>query len=225
MPQQVQNVLASVIPQSGVIYPVLVLPVGDSMTDGTGDSSNGGFRGPLYNLATAAGTPIWMTGPFSTGSIPDPFHAGVGGVTAQTVSGQIAGYVTTGSAPIVTIELGTNDIGLDGASAATTVSRLSTCLDNAYGARWNPRGRIFVMNILRRLDGFNPTVQAANALLPAMIAGKAFASYVTLIDQYNALLDGDYADAVHPAAAGYAKLAAVYWSAMSATVASLRVTG
>lgn len=224
MAQQSQAVLASAIPQTGVIYPVLVLPVGDSMTDGTGDSGNGGFRGPMYTLGLAS-DPFWFTGPFSTGAIPDPFHAGVGGVTAQTVAGQIAGYVSAASAPIVMIELGTNDIGLDGASAATTVSRLSTCLDNAYSVRWGPRGRIFLINILRRLDGFNPTVQAANALLPAMIAGKAYASYVTLVDQYGALLDGDYSDTVHPAASGYGKLAVLYYAAIQSTVRALRATG
>src|SRR5512138_837024 len=68
-------------------YVTRVLPTGDSIVYGSGSTGPFGgavgWRYSLQQLASTAGTPIFMVGPLSTGdAIPDPYHDGTPGITA-----------------------------------------------------------------------------------------------------------------------------------------------
>jgi lysophospholipase L1-like esterase len=69
-------------------------------------------------------------------------------------------------------------------------------------------------------------VQAANALLPAVVAGKSYSSHITLLDMYDAITDptigGGYDDAVHPSSSGYVDMAGRLWTGLETALAECR---
>jgi hypothetical protein len=87
-----------------------------------------------------------------------------------------------------------------------------------------PGVELFVAQITPETDpSLEARVQAYNAALPAMVQGKG--SHVHLVDMHSALTTADLADGVHPTAAGYAKMGAVWHSALQSVPVSLTPSG
>jgi len=195
-----------------------VHPIGDSIVYGVGATLLGGWRQGAYGAFVSAPPLIRFIGTQTGnpgGLTIDPNHEGIPGATIfQTmIADDILSRIAAFGPDIVILQAGTNDIGISGHTSGRVLADMSSELDIAYGYLTLPWSQIIVSYILRRKDSFNPTVQAVNAGIPAMVAGKSYASRVVIADGvYGALDDGDYApaDDVHPADSGYAKLADVY---------------
>ena len=72
--------------------PVRIMPVGDSITYGSG-SPGGGYRFPLWHLLTNAGYTVDFTGTRTTNGIaglPDPDHEGWGGYRIDQIDASVA---------------------------------------------------------------------------------------------------------------------------------------
>jgi hypothetical protein len=220
----------------GLNYIPTVLPCGDSITQSNGANANGGWRQPLWTAGQGA-QPFWFVGPFFDGSFADPMHLGISGITIANLLVQEETGFGTYSPDIAIRQAGINDIGIEGTDAATTVARMSTELDQMFRASTKPWFRVICLSLLKCITGsasLEPTVLAANALIPAMIAGKSYASRVTFIGEaYHGALNNsdtgagaDYqSGGLHPSDAGDNKLAAVIWAnGLSAAVAAV-VTG
>jgi lysophospholipase L1-like esterase len=111
---------------------------------------------------------------------------------------------------------GTNDIGINGDSAATVASSLSTWLDTIWALKEKYWCQIVVCSVLKRLDGNDSTVQAYNALIPGVIASKSYKANIWFVDMYNAVtrqvVGQGYNDVVHPNDEGYGNMATVKWA-------------
>jgi hypothetical protein len=87
-----------------------------------------------------------------------------------------------------------------------------------------PGVELFVAQITPETDPAREAlVEAYNAALPAVVQGKG--SHVHLVDMHSALTTADLADGVHPTAAGYAKMGAVWYSALQSVPKSLTPSG
>ncbi|HEV8246101.1 MAG TPA: SGNH/GDSL hydrolase family protein, partial [Polyangiaceae bacterium] len=98
--------------------PCIVMPLGDSITDGVG-SSGGGYRPELFHLALSDSTTITFEGSGSNG--PDfvdgvafpKHHEGHSGFTIQQIRDSIVTWVQTANPQIVTLMIGTNDMNMN----------------------------------------------------------------------------------------------------------------
>lgn len=205
------------------VYVPLVQPFGDSNVRGDGCETKAGFRERLYTVANGG---LRFVGSQSFagaggGLAVNPQHEGHafyyirdGGTPAH---GSLINFIDTGGLTqygpdLAILEGGTNDIALGGDSAATVLANFSTYIDRAYAYRTKSWMRIVVLNIFKRLDAFDATVQTVNAGLAAVVAGKSFASVITLIDVYDAAGVGGMADDVHYNDVGATNIANAIWA-------------
>src|SRR5207248_11796301 len=95
--------------------------------------------------------------------------------------------------------------------SANAPARLSTLVDQTLATA--PGVEVFVAQITPEADPtFEARIRAYNAALPGALQGKG--SRVDLVDMHSALSVADLADGVHPTAAGYAKMGAVWFAAL-----------
>lgn len=210
--------------RSVAVIPKEVWPVGDSIVEGDNAQTLPGWRYGVWNSAIGG---IRFTGARSYAGVgnyltANPQHEGHPFYYVRQSAGAANLIdVTTTSAglykpQIVILAGGTNDIALNGDSAATVATSISSWLDAAWAIRTAADQKLVLCTILKRLDGNDSTVQAANALLPAVVSGKSYAANITLIDMYAAIrrpvVGQGYNDAVHPNDEGYTDMATAMWA-------------
>jgi len=197
-----------------------VLPLGDSITHGY--NVEGGYRIKLwqgfqtdgYTVDFVGGHPATPNGPASLG---DRDHAGLPGNTIDQISHWTTGWLTTHQPRTVLLHAGTNDIQqnleLDQAPA-----RLAALIDKIrLGV---PNADIFVAQIIPHADPVKEArIQTFNAAIPGIVASRG--SKVHLVDMHSALTTADLADGVHPSAAGYDKMADVWYAALRSVPGSI----
>lgn len=195
-------------------YVCRVHPLGDSITDGVGSTTQGAWRESCYNAL--ASTPyIRFVGTQTDnpgGLTANPDHEGIPGATVKSpgIIDRLL-HIASFAPDIVILQGMINDI-LAGDSASTVLATLSTQLDTAWGYRQSPWMQIIQLYGLRTKESHDPTVQLVNAGIAAMVATKSYSANVIIGDGwYNALADSDYAsgDNIHPGDPGYIKLGAV----------------
>lgn len=182
---------------------------GDSITFGVGGSDEPGYRGVLYYSAQAAGKPIYMTGTASNAGSNsgaprylgiDPYSEGISGATTDILATLLSrisapGPNSQGTPDLIMLMIGTNN--LDPAitspadSPAVVAGKIGTLLTTIYGLRDSnkPWVQIALCEITPRLDAVDASVQATNALLPAMLAGLPanVQAVTTLISTYSSV--------------------------------------
>jgi lysophospholipase L1-like esterase/predicted esterase len=209
--------------------PVKIMPLGDSLTYGTGATAQGGYRQPLWNL--------FQAGPMSNvdfvGSQTDPAagsfdrdHEGHPGYRIDEIDGGIVGWLSSGQPDTILLMIGTNDMiqDYDVANAPTRLSALITKTWQNSGAH------IYVASIPPMTDAERQArALAYNATIAGIVSQKAAeginASYV---DVYSVVSTGDLPDGVHPNASGYSDIAQAWYGAVipePATIVFLGVCG
>lgn len=221
--------------QTNPPYTAVALPFGDSITLGSTQGTNllAAWREPLYDTANAAAPPnLWFIGTqnfggYGGGLDGDPYCAGYSGYTIRDAGGLSAGSlivqtpIEMAHQPAIAIMLGgTNDIAVLGDSASTVAASWSTWLDDVWNARPHNHFQIVVGTIMKRLDSYDTVVQATNALLPAIVAGKSYVANITLVPIYNCIVNqtiggaGGYYDVVHPSDVGNQNMATAWWASL-----------
>jgi lysophospholipase L1-like esterase len=207
----------------------VVLPLGDSITEGCCTAPMGGYRIELFRQATKNGKNITFVGSLTNGpstvdgkTFPQK-HEGHGGYTIDTDSGHsgISGTITqnalsSGKPHIVLLMIGTNDINgnVDTANAPT---RLGKLIDDITTRA--PSALLVVASIIpSKNDGTNSNFQKYNAAIPGLIDTRAKAGkHVVFLDNYKAFsADTSYkttllADNLHPNTAGYVVLGQAWY--------------
>ncbi|WP_433162827.1 GDSL-type esterase/lipase family protein [Kribbella sp. CA-247076] len=196
--------------------PTRIMPLGDSITAGH-DAAKGGYRTDLYQLLAADGRPIDFVGSVASGSaaLADKDNEGHGGWTIGMVQDKVAGWLTTYTPDVVTIQLGTNDMYND-ASAGAAPGRLSTLLDTI--ATTLPAARIFVSSIPPINDpNHYSRVNAFNATIPGLVATKVAAGkQIAFVDTNPSFSNPfDLTDALHPNYGALSKAATRWYGALT----------
>jgi lysophospholipase L1-like esterase len=213
-----------------------VMPLGDSITDGCcGEntvSMGAGYRLELFRLALAHHKNITFVGSHATGpaqvegvAFPRQQEGHPGWTIADGggrsgLQQQLAGWLAATPPDIVTLMIGTNDVDIQ-LDLANAPKRLGILLDTL--TKTAPKALVVVAQIVpTRVDATNERVRAYNAAMPALV--KTFADagkHVVLVDQYAAFTKDPawktklLANDLHPADAGYAAMANVWWAAIA----------
>jgi lysophospholipase L1-like esterase len=214
----------------------VVLPLGDSITEGCCTQPGGGYRIELFRRAVQNGKNLTfvgsqVNGPSSVAERPFPRnHEGRGahaidpGNNQTGISGQITDRALSMYRPhIVLLMIGTNDIN-GNIDVANAPNRLGALIDDITSGA--PDALVVVATIIP-IDntGTNERVKAYNAALPNLVASRVAAGkHVALLDNYAAFArDTNYrttllADYLHPNDAGYVVLGEAFYGAISSVL-------
>ncbi|MEV8504059.1 SGNH/GDSL hydrolase family protein [Actinoplanes sp. NPDC051475] len=200
---------AAVINPAAAFRPVTIMPLGASITYGYGSSDGNGYRGVLHDRLTRdAGMAVDFVGSQRSGSLADSDHEGHPGWRIDQIAACADGWMRAYRPQIVVMHLGTNDMIQD-FGTPTAPERLAALADRlaATGAT------VYVSSLVASADpDIDARIDAFNARLPALLAGHRGVVYV---DQSRALGPGDLTDKVHPGDAGYARIADIWYAALT----------
>ncbi len=207
----------------------VILPFGDSITQGFGTTDLGGYRSLLFGLAVAANQSLTFVGSGADGPgtvSGKPFPRNHEGHPSYTIAGTIGitqfvdrGLITTTKPHIVLLMIGTNDISqnIDLPSAPT---RLGQLIDKIFvGA---PNALVVVAKITpSQKEPANTNTGTYNLALPGVVQQRAAqGKHLVLVDM-NApfVAHQDWKttlmhDSVHPNDAGYKILADTWYAAL-----------
>jgi lysophospholipase L1-like esterase len=212
-----------------------IMPLGDSITDGCcGEntlSQGASYRLELFRLSLTKSKKLTFVGSHSSGpntvdNVAFPKkqegHSGwtiADGGGRDGLQDEVAGWLKATPPDIVTLMIGTNDIGTNN-DLPNAPQRLGVLLDTIVQS--TPNALVVVAQIVpTQSDSDNAKVQAFNAGLPAIVQARAAAGeHVILVDMYGAYTkNADYkkaylANGLHPSDAGYAVMGTVWWDAI-----------
>ncbi len=187
-----------------------IMPLGDSITHG--HNVSGGYRNKLWQHIGTNGYTVDFVGLNTDGpaTLGDRDHAGYPGNTIKQISYWTPSSLSTYNPRTVLLHAGTNDIQqdylLDEAPA-----RLSALIDQIRTGA--PDADIFVATIIPFADAAKEAkAQTFNAAIPGIVSSKG--GKVHLVNMRPAITTADLADGVHPSAAGYDKMADIWFAAM-----------
>lgn len=204
------NTVVSPSVGAGTKSQVILMPLGDSITDG-GDSM-GGYRLDLWKkLVQADGDKIDFVGSLNGGpdDLGDKDHEGHIGWNITELDAQINGWMTTSKPDIVLLHIGTNDLD-QGASVDEMKTNLTKLITDIYAAK--PDTALVVSSLIVTTVGEKATWTAYNAAIPGIVnTFKSQGKNITYVDMSNALTESDLDDGAHPTWEGYSKMATVWY--------------
>jgi lysophospholipase L1-like esterase len=189
---------------------------GDSITKGTGDSGEGGFRRYVYNNCVANSKAVDFQGSLSSGNFAEAQHSGYSSFEIAGVNNRITLELGTGNlyTPKYTVVMaGTNDLNNVGMPVPQALTDITTLINNLQtrGAQTDATHRIVLASVLDQQDPTgSANVASFNAGLPSIIATFNAANpsnQIIFWDAYTemgAWSSTNFADGAHPNSTGYA---------------------
>jgi Ca2+-binding RTX toxin-like protein len=201
-------------------YTARIMPLGDSITSGTASPKGDGYRGPLSQKFNASSIAVDFVGSHRDGpsSFLDREHEGVPGLRADDLVPNVRSLMSKYYPDIVLLMIGSNDIEQEGRRGVSNLrGEISSILDDI--ANTLPNTTIF----LSTLPPIKPGVAGSSLVPAANVAIKSAAADAIAKGQHVSLVMPqltvrDLADADHPTAAGYAKLAENWYVAATAAI-------
>ncbi|GGJ76567.1 hypothetical protein GCM10010123_03210 [Pilimelia anulata] len=190
--------------------PVRIMPLGDSLTAGTGSTDGAGWRGHLYSRLTEL-TSVDFVGSVSSGGSFDPEHEGHAGLRVGQAADAVPGWLRAAEPELVLLQLGTNDLKIAGREVGAT-DRLARLLDAiAAGA---PDAYLVVGSMIGSPAApIRERMAAFNAALPGLVAPLADRAQLVDLDVLDRT--AHFADNLHPNDPGYAVLADRWYAAVA----------
>ncbi|WP_033443549.1 ricin-type beta-trefoil lectin domain protein [Saccharothrix sp. NRRL B-16314] len=199
---------------------VRVMPLGDSITEGT--QVPGGYRIGLWQRFGAGNYRVDFVGSQfnGPGSLGDHDHQGHPGWRIDQIDANVATWLRNTTPRTVLLHIGTNDI-LQNYNVANAPARLSALVDRITATV--PNADVFVATIIPLANsGQNTAARNFNATIPGMVQAKVNAGKrVRMVDMHAALTTSDLIDGVHPTATGYDKMAATWYAALRSVPGSI----
>jgi lysophospholipase L1-like esterase len=214
----------------------IVLPLGDSITDGVGSAApGGGYRVQLFHDAVQAHKALTFVGnatdPNGPGMVDGKSfprnHEGHPGYTIDNsnstsgISPLVDQSIAANHPHIILLMIGTNDLdrNIDGANAP---ARLGALIDKIISDA--PNALLVVAKITPTWDdGANNGVQTYNNAIVGLVQTRAAnGKHIAVVDMYAAMTaQADYKtalmnDFLHPNDAGYAVMGDVWYAAIGA---------
>ncbi|GGO22971.1 lipase [Microbispora rosea subsp. aerata] len=203
---------------------VRVMPLGDSITEGT--QVPGGYRIGLWQrLAADRYTIDFVGSQFNgPGSLGDHDHEGHPGWRIDQIDANITGWLRTYTPRTVLLHIGTNDV-LQNYNVSTAPQRLSALIDRITTAA--PDADVFVATIIPLSNpGQEAAARTFNAAIPGIVQSKVNSGKrVHLVDMHSKLTTADLIDGVHPTSGGYDKMAAAWYDALRSVPGSIGQPG
>jgi lysophospholipase L1-like esterase len=199
-----------------------IMPLGDSITYGTGTTDKNSYRKSLFDQLTAAKATFSFVGRVKTGSFAQPNNEGYPGYRIDNDAALVYDALLAGGPEIVLVMLGTNDI-LQNYDLGHAPDRLQALVAQILDHR--PDAKVLVSEVVPIFDypacnGRTPTCDESaktyNAAIKTKVdeltqAGRA----VRFVQVHDKLVKDDYLiDGVHPGDAGAAKVAASFYDGL-----------
>lgn len=196
--------------------PLRIMPLGDSITFGSGSRTKSSYRVDLYRRLVRAGMAVDFVGSVRSGPAgagADLDHEGHPGWRIGQIAERLDGWLAIYRPDVVLLHIGTNDMHTD-ARAAGAADRLSALIGQITAAR--PEAHVFVGRIVGAQDAPDHGAQqrrvnAFNAAVPGIVAARG--PRVHLVD-HSLVDEADLADKLHPDDGGYAKMSALWCRAL-----------
>ncbi|MDA8166011.1 MAG: GDSL-type esterase/lipase family protein, partial [Desulfobacteraceae bacterium] len=201
--------------------PVKIMPFGDSITAGSSSGVDDpafqiSYRKDLWDRLTREGYHIDYVGSQMAGQGYggfDPDNEGHPGWSAGALANYAYNWVSSSRPDVVLIHAGTNNLTTDPAD----IERLLNEID-----RYSEDVTVVLARIINQVP-YNATVSDFNDNVAAMVQARiAAGDKIILVDQENGAglmyqyqPQGDMWDHLHPYATGYAKMANVWYGALS----------
>jgi lysophospholipase L1-like esterase len=189
---------------------VSIVPLGDSITWGSGSSDGNGYRKPLADLLSGAGVNWLLAGAQTHGSMPDNNNEGWPGATISALDARVGPSMV--APPLyhppayVLLYAGRNDAA-SGRTAVQMTTDMTALVDQMLAAA--PYVRILLAQITATgLPAEQATDVAFDASLPALAGPR-----VRIVDQTGLAIGGD---GIHPDDAGYADEGQRWFAAIQA---------
>lgn len=203
---------------AGNRYVLRVMPLGDSITFGQGSPTESGYRKPLWNMIAERQTryTVRFVGSQSNGDLPQPRNEGHPGYTIGQIQSGLDGWLAAARPDIILLHIGINDLNRN-VEVGHAADRLAELIDRIYADR--PGVSVVLMGLIPTTEGLQSLVATYNARAAALQRteqerGRAF-WYVTP----PALTGAQMTDTLHPNDAGYQRMAAAFFPALSTAVA------
>jgi lysophospholipase L1-like esterase len=200
--------------------PLKVLPMGASITYGTGSSTGNGYRAELKKKLGAAGVTIDYVGSQKSGTTDDPENEGHPGWRIDQVAAQAPGWLTAAAPDVVLLNVGFNDVNQDH-ELATAPQRLGALLDAILAQR--PTAQVLASTLAPSADpANNAQINEFNTALRTLVNQKiaAGAAHLHLAELNTALTVGDLtSDGIHPNDAGFVKMGDAWFQALQPVLA------
>lgn len=206
--------------------PCRISPLGDSITEGMGwtppgaPGAGGGYRVKLFGLANADGKNFTFVGTRSNGpSTVDgkPFpqkHEGTSGITIEGLQKVIDGGALTNAAVkphIILLHLGTNN--MYNSHPDTPEALLAKFLDKVIA---DCPDALLVVAKLIPLPMNASGIDSLNSKIPGLVEERAKkGAHIIMVDQFTGFPTSELGDQVHPNETGYARMAGVWYKAIS----------
>lgn len=203
---------------------VRVMPLGDSITEGT--QVPGGYRIGLWQRLSAGGYRVDFTGSQYNGpaALGDHDHEGHPGWRIDQIDANVVTWLRNTGSHTVLLHIGTNDI-LQNYDVGRAPARLSGLIDHITATV--PDAEVFVATIIPIANsGQESAARTFNSAIPGIVQSNQNAGkHVHLVDMHSALTTGDLTDGVHPTATGYDKMAATWFGALQSVPGSIGTPG
>ncbi len=205
---------------------VRIMPVGDSITDGSSYSSpgnggpGGGYRRPLWLSLTNAGYNVDYVGLLTINpatDVPMPtHHEGHSGWKIDQIYSNMVNAVfgNTEDPDVLLIMIGTNDFG-GGYDVNNATNRINQLI-GLVTTRW-PYCKVIVASLTRRGAPYEANIQTNfNNSLPGIVSNyQAVGKQVYFTDMHSAVPLSDFPDSLHPNTNGYVKMATNWFPAIT----------
>lgn len=200
-----------------------ILPMGDSITDGSEHDSpdgSGGYRGPLYDSLTSAGFTVDYVGTstVNSGLLVEKEHEGHSGWRINQLDANVTGWFAAIDTPdYVLLHIGTNDF-FQTNNSATAINRLDALVLKM--ANLSPTTHIIVTNLMERAEPENTAIQNEfNPFVQGVVDAHINAGrLVSFLDMRSVVPLSDMPDQLHPNQNGYNKMAAAWQESIIATL-------
>ncbi|WP_433543663.1 FG-GAP-like repeat-containing protein (plasmid) [Streptomyces sp. CA-294286] len=193
--------------------PVRIMPLGDSITAGSGSTTKAGYRAPLWNLISAQNRySADFVGSRSAGEVADPDNEGHSGYKVAGIRASIDQWQESSYPDAVLLHLGINDLRA-GADPLAAAEELSSLIDRIRSNQ--PTVTVLVQGLLVDTRGQEARAATYNSSVKANIAARLdTGQHVRYFDSPRLDVTTELPDGLHPNDAGYRKMAAVYNAAL-----------
>jgi len=199
---------------------VRVMPLGDSITEGT--QFPGGYRIGLWqSLVNGRYRVDFVGSQFNgPGNLGDHDHEGHPGWRIDQIDANIVNWVRNTNPRSVLLHIGTNDV-IQNFNLAGAPGRLSILIDHITATA--PNADVFVATIIPLANsGWQNAARTFNAAVPGIVQSKVNQGRrVHLVTMHNALTTADLVDGIHPTLNGYNKMANTWFNALRSVPGSI----